>query len=451
MYRFLDSRNTVLYVGKAVDLKSRVSSYFTSPAQLGERTRLLVSQIEKIQITLVESELEALLLEAFYIKKYNPKFNIRFTDNKAYILVRITVKDSYPKILLARKMENPEDIYFGPFPSSSAVKLVLKTIRRVFPYQSVENHPKRICLYNHLGLCPCPPLNDSPLLRKQYRLNIRSIIRIFEGQSQKIMSELEKEREELSREERFEEAGILQRRINALGYITQPIHRPHEYDFNPNLRSDLRDQEIESLKEILRVNGCSVDSLHRIECYDISHIQGSNTTASMVVFINGEKESSQYRKFRIQKRWLKGSSAKGETKDFQKLQVIDKLRGTQSNDFASMQEVLTRRFKHSEWDFPGLLIVDGGKGQVSAALDVLKGLHVSIPLIGLAKREETIIIPQIDKFQSSDKGHVENLKFIEVSLPKDSKALHLIMRIRDEAHRFALTYHQKLRSKATIQ
>ncbi len=428
VYQFLDASNTVIYVGKAIDLKSRVSSYFTSSSQLGEKTRLLVSNIEKIRITLVESELEALLLEAYYIKKHNPKYNIRLTDNKAYILVRITMKDIYPKVLLARKMEYPEDIYFGPFPNSGAVKLVLKTIRKVFPFQSVENHAKRICLYNHLGLCPCPPVNDSLELRKQYRSNIRNIIRIFEGQSHKILSELEREREKLSEEERFEEAGFMQRRINALSYITQPFHKPHEYEFNPNLRSDLREEELMNLQQILRENGCLVTSLERIECYDISHIQGTNTTASMAVFINGEKESSQYRKFKIR---------------------LEKT----PDDFASMKEVLQRRIRHSEWSIPGLIIVDGGKGQVSAAFEVLRQMKLDLPLIGLAKREETIVIPQLtmpnDKYQMSNK--IGNLKFTEVSLPKDAKALHLIQRIRDEAHRFAITYHRKLRSKGVTK
>src|SRR3984957_20582163 len=165
VYVYSDKDGNVIYVGKAIDLKSRVSSYFAKSAQLGPKTKVMVSQIEKITITIVESELEALLLEAFYIKKYKPKYNIRLTDNKMYLRIRITIHDDYPNVLLARHEEDPKSIYFGPFPSSSAVKLVLKTIRKVFPFVSVRNHPKRICLFHHLGLCPCPPMFDSPELK----------------------------------------------------------------------------------------------------------------------------------------------------------------------------------------------------------------------------------------------------------------------------------------------
>lgn len=432
---YLDKHNRVLYVGKAKDLKARVSSYFTNTTQLGIKTKLLVSQIARIKTTLVESEIEALLLEAFYIKKYNPKYNVRLTDNKAYVLIQITLKDDYPKILFARQATDPTSVYFGPFPSSSSVKLVLKTIRRAFPYQAVRNHPKRICLYNHIGLCPCPPVNDSPELKKMYRKNIKHIIEIFEGSSKKIMKQLERERDKLSKDEQFEEALSLQRRINALSYITQPMHKPYEYAVNPNLRSDKRQEELDTLQKILQQNGCPVTTLSKIECFDISNIQGTNAVGSMVVFVNGEKESSKYRKFKIRQE-------------------------NKPNDFAMMEEVLTRRLKHTEWEYPGLLIVDGGKGQVSSALKVLQSNNLQIPLIGLAKREETIVIPLNRHAELVSASHqefngipkqVRDDKFIEVSLPKESSSLHLIQRIRDEAHRFAITYHRKLRSKAFIE
>jgi excinuclease ABC subunit C len=489
---YLDKDKHVIYVGKAINLKSRVSSYFSSPSQLGEKTRALVSQIENIDITIVESEIEALLLEAYYIKKFNPKYNIRLTDNKQYILVRITnqyqisnVKyqmsneikksDNYPKILLARRADDPASVYFGPFPSSREVKLVLKTIRKVFPFVSVRNHPKRVCLYHHLGLCPCPPVFDSPEMVKDYQKNIKQIIRIFEGSSKKIMKELEAERDKASAEEKFEEALVLQRRIQALGYITQPFHKPFEYDINPNLRSDLRQRELESLKQILKDNGCPVNSLERIECYDISHIQGTNTVASMVVFVDGEKESGQYRKFKLRKAWMEKKVSKVS-------KVSEVSKGSGNNDFESMKEVLQRRIRHEEWSLPGLIIIDGGKGQVSSAMAVLAEMGLEIPLIGLAKREETIVIPisknskfeirnskQIQDSNSKESkrlkySHLEhsvaivsdfdirasNLSFIEVSLPHEAKALQLLQRIRDEAHRFAITYHRKLRSKAAI-
>ena len=382
---------------------------------------MLVEQIQKIKITIVESELEALLLEAFYIKEHRPKYNVRLADDKSYVQIKINIKDLYPSVQLARREDSKNNLYFGPYPNSGAVKLVLKTIRKVFPFQSVPNHPKRVCLYNHIGLCPCPPVFDNSNLRKEYRKNIKGIINILEGKSPKIMKELVKKRDTLSKKENFEEALLMQKKINALSIITEPYHKPFEYHVNPNLREDLRTIELNQLMLALNTRDLKLKMLHRIECYDISNTQGVYATGSMVVFIEGEKESSEYRRFKIKK-------------------------GNTPNDFAMMEEVLTRRFKRNDWEQPDLIIVDGGKGQISSALKALSVNNVSIPLIGLAKRKETIIIPEsIDL-----KFDIGNLKFAEVSLPRDSKALHLIMRIRNEAHRFAITYHRLLRSKNAL-
>lgn len=466
VYRFLDENNTILYVGKAKDLKSRVSSYFTQSADLGEKTRILVSQIARIEITVVESELESLLLEAYYIKKFRPKYNIRLSDDKSYPLIKITKKDEYPAVLFARKMDDPKAAYFGPYPNSGAVKLVLKTLRRAFPYVSALNHPKRVCLYHHLRLCPCPPVYASEELKKEYRRNISNIIRVLEGKSQIVVKELQKEMEELSKKGKFEEAAELKRKILALQIITQPAHRPFEYDVNPNLRSDIREKELQGLKNALEEKGLVTQELMRIECYDISNIQGTNATGSLVVLTNGEIDKSQYRKFKIHK-------------------------DGKPNDFAMMQEMLERRLRHDEWPNPDLIIVDGGKGQLSSAIEAMQNKNTYFPIIGLAKREETIILPTSQSFfkqrgeatelisssfiakkqppNSEDSAQPRNVpvttslpsnyklsklygtneeNFIEISLPKNSPSLHLIQRIRNEAHRFAITYHRKLRSKS---
>lgn len=435
VYVYKDKRSHILYVGKANDLKSRVSSYFVKSAKLGPRTKIMVSQIDTITITIVESELEALLLEAFYIKKYKPKYNVSMTDNKSYVRIRITVKDEYPKVLLARREEYSDSVYFGPFPSSSSVKLVLKTIRKVFPFQSVYNHPKRICLFHHLGLCPCPPVfSATPNFKTNYKKNIKGIIWILEGESRKIMRELEKERDNYSKKEQYEKSLELQKKIRAMSLITTPYHKPFEYTLNPNLRTDIRQLELDGLQDVLLANGLHIKNLNRIECYDISNIQGTNATGSMVVLTHGEIDKSQYRKFKIKRKWDTRA-----TKDL-------------PNDFAMMNEVLKRRLTHEDWHFPDLIIVDGGKGQVTSGLSALSTSGITIPLIGLAKREETIIIP-LDangNSKSNTTGHTistNNSNFAEVVLSKNSPSLHLIQRIRDEAHRFAITYHRKLRSK----
>lgn len=455
VYEFLGTNNEVLYVGKAKDLKHRVSSYFTNKSSLHPRTRLLVSQIKKIRITIVESEFESLLLEAALIKKYLPRYNAKLTDDKAYPLIRITIKNEFPAVLTARKSDDPNSLYFGPYPDVKAMRMVLRVIRRIFPFQSVLNHPKKICLYHHLGLCPCVPafanviasgseaipsraertihneiaapvrqpfgleLRVERLVRndviKNYRKTINHIIDFLDGNTKKVIKDLKKERDGYSKQEDFENAQKIQKQIDAIHVITHPTRKPFEYQTNPNLREDMRRKETEDLLQILKNHGIKFQSvranvpLHRIECYDISNFQGKQATASMVVFTDGEKDSSQYRRFKMQ---IPGP-----------------------NDFAMMREVLTRRLKHTEWELPSLLIVDGGKGQISSAKQVLDEKNITIPLIGLAKREEIII--------TSD--------FQEIMLPKNSPALQLMMRIRDEAHRFAITYHRKLRSKALLR
>jgi len=407
VYIFRSEDGEVLYVGKAKNLKRRVSSYFQNK-DLGEKTKVLVSKIKTIETIRVDSELESLLLEANLIKKYDPRYNAKLTDGKAYILARITAKDSAPKILLARRNEDKNSIYFGPFPSSNDLKVVLKLIRKIFPYQSVNNHPKRYCLYYHLGLCPCPPMFTNSEQTKEYKKTVRHIIQFFEGNTKDIIHELENERGELSKNENFEEAAEIQKKIDSIIMITSRKHNPFEYEINPNLRADLRSNETEELKKVLNENGVNVAKLDRVECYDISNISGIHAVGSMVVFTNGEKDRSNYRRFKIKR----------------PPKVVP-------NDFAMMREVITRRLDHKEWGIPDLIIVDGGKGQISSAKKALFDQNCEIPLIGIAKREELLI--------TSD--------FNVIRLPRTSHALNLVKRIRDEAHRFAITYHKKLRSK----
>jgi len=351
----------------------------------------------------VYSEIESLLLEANLIKRYKPKYNLKLTDDKAYPLIRITIKDKYPKVLTARKIENNIDLYFGPFPNSSALRLVLRITRRIFPYVSVNNHPKKVCFYNHIQLCPCPEiLND-----KSYKKNIKHLVKFLNGKTKTVIKDLEKERNDESRKEHYEQAKKIQKQINAINYITNPIIKPFEYELNPNLKEDLRNEEIKNIINILSLYNIKLKKLERIECFDISNFSGKNSVGSMVVFENGESKKSLYRRFKI-------------------LNTIGK-----PSDYRAIFEVIKRRFKHQEWNYPDLIIVDGGKPQVSAASLALSKYNINIPIIGLAKKNEEII--------------TENFTIIKIN--KSSKALHLIMRIRDEAHRFAIAYHKKLRSK----
>ncbi|OGH24919.1 MAG: hypothetical protein A3B47_02310 [Candidatus Levybacteria bacterium RIFCSPLOWO2_01_FULL_39_24] len=397
-------------MGKAKNLKKRVSSYFQKSSDLDAKTNILVSQIDKIKTITADSEIEAFLLESKLIKEFKPKYNVKLTDDKAYPMIKITIKDKIPKVLVVRRSDD-KSVYFGPFPNGAqALRTVLKTIRKIFHYQSVPNHPNKICLYYHLGLCPCPPVFDSPEFRKEYKKDIRHIINFLRGNTKKVVNDLKKERDLLSSNEQFEKANTLQNKINAIELITGPFYKTKlDLDDNPIFTVGLRKKEITDLIDILNKNNYKLKKAERIECFDISNISGTYAAGSMVVFVNGRKDGNWYRKFKI--RTL-----------------------NTPNDFAMMQEVLQRRFRHKEWPFPDLLIVDGGKGQISIALKVLKSMNLNIPIVGLAKREETIV--------TSD--------FKEIVLPKNSDALKLIMRIRDEAHRFAITYHKLLRSKSLL-
>lgn len=303
-------------------------------------------------------------------------------------------------------MEDKNSLYFGPYPNVGAMRTVLKMLRRIFPYQSTLNHPNRPCLYYHLGLCPCPTVFLDEKVKKSYKGNIRHIIQFLSGKTKKIIVELEKERSGLSKKELFEEASNVQRKIIAIKLVTSPVLNLVEYDSNPNLLSDTRQKELDSLLEELQKAHIPVSKLSRIECYDISNISGKFATGSLVVFTNGEKDASQYRHFKI--RTVQGP-----------------------NDVLMMEHVLLRRFTHDEWPQPDLIIVDGGKTQVLAVAKALAKSEKQIPYVGLAKREEIIVTPDL----------------LMIRLARDAKALHLLMRIRDEAHRFAIMYHKKLRSK----
>jgi len=403
VYLFLNKKNQIIYVGKAKNLKKRVSSYFTQK-DLGTKTTLLVSQIKSIKYVPVNSEIESLLLEANYIKKYTPKFNIKLTDGKSYPLIEIAIKDKCPKVLTARKIENKKSIYFGPYPNIKEMKMVLKLIRRIFPYESVRNHPKKVCLYHHINLCPCCEVFGDG----EYKKNIKRIIKFLKGQTKNVISDLEKERNIESKKENYEEAEIIQQKIDAIKLITSPVYKPWEYELNPNLKSDIRISELDALEKALEDNGAKTEKLTRIECFDISNIHGNQVTGSMVVFINGDPEKSEYKRFKVK------SEVKGKP-----------------NDVQAMEEILKRRLRHDDWHNPNLIIVDGGKGQVSSATKALSESKKEIPVIGLAKRKETIITTD----------------FREINLPKTNPGFYLLLRIRDEAHRFAVTYHRKLRSK----
>ncbi len=413
VYIYKDAKNKIIYVGKAKDLKKRVGSYFSNKA-LDAKTIKLVSEIDSIDHIIVSSEIEAFLLESEMIKKHLPFYNIKLTDDKSYPYIAIT-KGNSPAILVVRNTQDKNFEYFGPFTDAMAVKTVLKLLRRIFPYQSVKNHARRRCLYYHLGLCPC--VNAVPENLESYRKNLERIKKFLKGESKSLVKDLLKDQKEYIKNEQFEDASDIQKKIEFINHITSENYDPFRYLEQPDYYYQRITDEKDSLENILKEYFEKKLNLKRIECYDISNFQGKEATGSMVVFVNGDKSSKDYRRFKIR------------TKDT-------------PDDFSMMREMLGRRFKHDGWDEPDLIVIDGGKGQVSSALMTLVARKKDIPLIGLAKREETIVLPQ--------KQMGQKLEFLEIKLPKDTGGINLLRRIRDEAHRFAITYHRLLRKKRMI-
>ncbi len=390
-----------------------MSSYFLDSRPHDSKTQILISQIAAVAHILVTSEIDAFLLEAALIKKYKPFYNIKMADDKSYPYIKIT-KSEVPSITVVRKKNDKKAYYFGPYPDGSNVRAILRIIRRIFPFESVENHPKKRCLYSHIGLCPCASI--IPENKPQYKKNITKIKKFLKGEKDLVLKGLIKEQHEYIRKEEFEEASNVQKQIDSIISITSERFDPHLYSDRPNFYFERIQNELNSLKTLLTKYIVDLGDLKRIECFDISNISGTNPSASMVVFVMGDSDKSQYRKFKIKSK---------KTPD----------------DFMMMREVLTRRLKHIDWQTPDLIVVDGGKGQVSSGLKALAENGKKIPLIGLAKKEEIIVVPI--KTGAS-------IEFLEVKLAKDTPGINLLRRLRDEAHRFAITYHRHLRSKTFV-
>ena len=443
-YLYKDKAGKVLYVGKAKNLKKRVKQYFQYTRELEPKIQQMVEEADRVETTGVGSEIEALILEANLIKKYRPKYNSQLKDDKSYSWIVIT-KEAFPRVFTARqiKLFSKERI-FGPYPSGAALIQTLRFLNSVFPFRRCKHHISakptdkdmkeiRRCFYYHLGACVVKP--DGTIDQKEYEKNIRAIILFLRSRKQNLIKTLEKEMKLLSKQKKYEEAARTRDQIDALQTISKRVYvewGQDEYDIRRSQRQRARNG-LRALLSVLKHHEIIgkqptdyyIDN-HRIECYDISNISGEFATGSMVVFETGLKKPSHYRRFRI------------------------KL-GNKPNDYKMMQEVFSRRFARSGGSeseakesttqkdpsfskLPKLIIVDGGKGQRNAAEKALskKPGIPSIPIIGLSKRNEELWV--------KDEKH-------PIILPKDSDALFLVERIRDEAHRFAITYHKKLRSR----
>lgn len=401
VYFYKDTKGKIIYVGKAAVLRNRVRSYFQDKAKLDNKTRVLVGEIADIEWTVASSEIDALFLESELIKRYKPKFNIELRDDKHYLYVKITTRDKFPLLSFVRRPLDDNATYFGPFVEGFALRKALRYLRKIFPYNTHTTMPRRVCLQYHLGLCP--GLEEGKTTVSDYRKNLAKLMIFLKGERRLLIKQIEKEMKAAAKAHEFERAAALRNQAHDLRALAKQIV------FSDKERFDVtRDQALNGLAETLQLKGTP----RRIEAYDISHLSGTGNVASMIVFLDGIPAKGEYRRFKM------------------------KLGG--NDDFAHMREVIKRRFSGGNlerWPKPDLILIDGGKGQLGAALDVLNEYKIGLPAIGLAKRLEEIIKPIQNGFEV-------------VRLPKTSHVLQLLMRVRDEAHRFAVTYHTLLRSKA---
>ncbi len=531
VYLFRDAQGAVLYVGKAVSLRSRVRSYFHKSAESSIKTRRLVEKIADVEWIVTDTELEALVLECNLIKRHRPPYNIRLRDDKQYPFLCLTTSEPFPRLLLARRAKNDGNRYFGPYSGSRPVYQTIHLLNRLFPLvtcgEAFTGEPvRKPCLYYHMGQCPAPCAGLAD--KERYRETVREVEMFLSGKHEKLLKGLYKQMEEAAERLEFERAAALRDQIRAveqvmlqqkvvstdmvdqdvLAYaadeqralvqmffirggkligqqhffldgaggedqraalqeflkqyydqaqdvpgeilLPTPIEEAHIIEQwlrqKKGRKVELHSPQRGSKKKLLEMAVTNAELAleqarqqwlqkkaqqeavllalqealglesppRRIEAYDISNIQGYAPVGVMVVLKEGKPSKSDYRRFSI------------------------KYLPETPNDFAMMKEVVTRRLQEAQRgnpkfaELPHLMLIDGGKGQLNAALEAMREAGLQVPAIGLAKRFEEIYLP----------GRSEPLM-----LPKDSPALHLLQAIRDEAHRFAVEYHRKVRIK----
>ncbi len=532
VYLFKDEKGRVVYVGKAANLRNRVRSYFSASPTRSPKLAHLAGTIADFEFIVTESEMEALVLECSLIKRYRPRYNVRFRDDKRYPYIRISWQEEFPRIQIVRRAQRDGAKYYGPFASSAAMHQTLDTLRRIFPYvtcrRKLTGSDQRACLYYYIKRCPAPCIGA--ISQEEYRALIEGVCLFLEGRQEAILDSLRRQMEETARDLEFERAASLRDQIqgieramekqrivfrtkvdqdvialarrdgeacvqvffvrggkligresfllegtkgeetkevltsflkqfyDAVAYVPSEILLGSEIDEASVIRAWLEERrgakvalsvprrgkkrgvvklaeenaaqtlahlEAQEAIDEEKAMAALIDLQEhlglealplRIEAYDISNIQGVAATGSMVVFQKGVPQRGAYRHFRIK-------SVQG------------------ANDYAMMREVLQRRFsralnEESAWaTLPHLVVIDGGKGQLNAALEVLAEHGLEVPTVALAKEREEIYRPGTDR---------------PLRLPGDSPALRLMQRLRDEAHRFALGYHQKLRRRRSL-
>lgn len=428
VYFHKSATGEIIYVGKAAVLKNRVRQYFQKSRGRDVKTEALVAEIADTDWMTVDSEMEALFLEAEMVRRYMPRYNILLRDDKALSYIRIDINSEYPTVTTTRRPLDDNARYFGPYLSLYAVREALKLLRRVFPFATKQSAgQKRASLHYYLGLDP--GLESGKTSLEEYRANLKRLIAVIEGKKKAIGRELEREMKLAAKGQDFEKAARLRNQLRALRELDQKVV------FSDKEFLDIsKDHALNELVDLLGLPAYP----RRIEGYDISHMSGTNVVASMVVFTNGVSDKRHYRKFKMTRE--------------------------RNDDFANMRETLLRRLSQKNlkaWGEPDIILIDGGKGQLDAALSSRDERKLRVPMIGLAKKQEQIIIQtptdtRAGSLVEIDKNILQQLggfmtsseDFTVINLPHNTNLVKLLQRIRDESHRFAVSYHSSLKTKA---
>jgi len=416
VYLMKDQAGRVIYIGKAVNLRNRASSYFTEAAAIDRRTSDLIPEIHDIDFLETDSEVDALLLEARLIKDTQPRFNTELKDDKTFPYLQITTHEDFPRVEFTRKPESSGVKLYGPFTSARKLRGTLSILQKIFRFRNCsldieEDDEKwqwfRPCLLASINQCTAPC--NLRISREDYRRDIQRLKLFLDGRKDRLLKEMRDEMQQASTDLKFERAARIRDEIKALEDLSlrgnlSDHAQPEVFYIDPK-------KGVEGLRRAFKLT----DPPRRIEGVDIAHLQGGETVASLVQFIDGLPFKHGYKRFRI--RTVEG---------------VD--------DFASIHEVILRRFRRLDQEgeaFPDLLLIDGGKGQLNAAMDAFRALNLDPPFtISLAKREEEVYVP----------GESDPRR-----LSRHSFALRLLQYVRDEAHRFAQQYHHLLRRKATFE
>ena len=405
-----DRLGQVIYVGKAKNLKRRVSSYFQGSRRFVRaqpKIAAMVEMVREISVHQTRSETEALLLEGKLIKQYKPRYNTDFTDDKQFLLVQVDLQNKLPKFRLCRNRKEDGSHYYGPFAQAGMLRSTLREMRKRFGILLADAKPEvfsdgRVRLYQDARAEIFSGLNETTF--DEYRERVKQACLFLEGRTQELIEELKAEMVKRADAMDFEAAAKLRDLSDAL---SKTISKTRKFSRHWPKEDKLEDNSVEALGEVLELGFLP----STIECFDVSHVSGTFVVASMVRFVDGRPDRRSYRKFKVRE-------------------------GVGNDDFESIREVVCRRYgrlKNDKKPMPELVMIDGGVGQVRAALDAFEKLEICPPpLIGLAKREETIVF-------GDDRA--------EINLSRRHPALRLLQRLRDEAHRFANQFNAQLRSK----